>query len=130
MITLITVKRKRDLEWCEQSMLVNTDSVEQLRNALDESEAECGREREYSSFLREKLKQLEGVIINSKRHAGRLKAKLEKANAKSSAQAEEIQALKDKVKLLEKSQQDLIEAARVHNIIKNDPLKTVGGGYK
>ena len=130
MITLITVKRKKQLEWCEQALQVNTDSVKQLRNALDESEAECGREREYSSFLREKIKQLEGVIVNGKRHAGRLKAKLDKANAKASAQAEEIQALKDKVKLLEKSQQDLIEAARVHNIIQNDPLEAVGGGYK
>ena len=130
MITLITVKRKRDLEWCEKALQVNTDSIEQLRHALDESEAECGREREYSASLRNKVKQLESVIVRGKRHASRLRDKAEKDSAKAKQYADEVQSLKDKVKLLEKSQQDLIEAARVHNIIKNDPLKAVGGGYK
>ena len=130
MIALITVKRKKQLEWCEKALQVNTDEVNQLRRALDESEAECGREREYSASLRNKVKQLESVIVRGKRHSGRLRNKAEKANAKAKQYADEVQALKEKIKLLEKSQHDLIEAAKIHNIIENDPLKAVGGGYK
>ena len=130
MITLITVKRKKQLEWCEQALQVNTDEVNQLRRALDESEAECGREREYSASLRNKVKQLESVIVRGKRHTARLRDKAEKANAKAKQYADEAQALKEKIKLLEKSQHDLIEAAKIHNIINNDPLEAVGGGYK
>ena len=130
MITLITVKRKKQLEWCEKSLKVNLGRIEQLHRALNKSEAECGREREYSASLRNKVKQLESVIVRGKRHTARLRDKVDKANAKTKQYADEIQALKDKIKLLEKSQHDLIEAAKIHNIIKNDPLKVVGGGYK
>ena len=130
MITLITVKRKKQLEWCEKSLQVNLGRIEQLHHALNESEAECGREREYSASLRNKVKQLESVIVRGKRHTVRLRDKADKANAKAKQYADEVQALKEKVKLLEKSQHDLIEAAKLHNIIENDPLKVVGGGYK
>lgn len=130
MITLITVKRKKQLEWCEKSLQVNSRHVEQLNHALNESEAECGREREYSASLRNKVKQLESVIVRGKRHTVRLRDKVDKANTKAKQYADEVQALKEKIKLLEKSQHDLIEAAKLHNIINNDPLKVVGGGYK
>mgnify|MGYP001228259806 FL=1 len=130
MITLITVKRKKQLEWCEKSLLAELVRIEQLHHALNESEAECGREREYSASLRNKVKQLEAVIVRGKRHTARIRDKADKANAKAKQYADEVQALKEKVKLLEKSQHDLIEAAKLHNIIENDPLKVVGGGYK
>ena len=130
MITLITVKRKKQLEWCEKSLQVNSRHVEQLNHALSESEDECGREREYSASLRNKVKQLESVIVRGKRSSARLRDKADKANAKAKQYADEVQALKEKIKLLEKSQHDLIEAAKIHNIIKDDPLKVVGGGYK
>ena len=130
MITLITVKRKKQLEWCEKVLKIDSGLVKRLRSALNESEAECGREREYSAGLRNKVKQLESVIVRGKRHSARLRDKADKANAKAKQYADEAQALKEKIRLLEKSQQDLIEAARVHNIIENDPLKAVGGGYK
>ena len=130
MITLITVKRKKQLEWCEQVLQVNSGMTKRIQRALNKSEAECGREREYSASLRNKVKQLESVIVRGKRHSGSLRNKAEKANAKAKQYADEVQALKEKIKLLEKSQHDLIEAAKIHNIIENDPLKSVGGGYK
>lgn len=130
MITLITVKRKKQLEWCEKSLLAESGKIEQLNHALNESEAECGREREYSSGLRNKVKQLESVIVRGKRSSARLRDKADKANAKAKQYADEVQALKEKIRLLERSQHDLIEAAKLHNIINNDPLKVVGGGYK
>lgn len=130
MITLITVKRKKQLEWCEQALKIDSGLVKRLRHALNESEAECGREREYSASLRNKVKQLESVIVRGKRHTARLRDKADKANAKAKLHADEVQALKEKIKLLEKSQHDLIDAAKLHNIINNDPLKSVGGGYK
>ena len=130
MITLITVKRKKQLEWCEKALKIDSGLVKRLRSALNESEAERGREREYSASLRNKVKRLEAVIVRGKRHTARLRDKADKANAKAKQYADEVQALKEKVKLLEKSQHDLIEAAKLHNIIENDPLKVVGGGYK
>ena len=130
MITLITVKRKKQLEWCEKALKIDSGLVRRLRSALNESEAERGREREYSASLRNKVKRLEAVIVRGKRHTARLRDKADKANAKAKQYADEVQALKEKVKLLEKSQHDLIEAAKLHNIIENDPLKVVGGGYK
>ncbi len=128
MITLITVRRKKHLEWCEKSLQVNSRNVEKIYRALNESRAECGREREYSAGLRNKVKQLEAVIVRGKRHTARLRDKADKANAKAKQYADEVQTLKEKIKLLEKSQHDLIEAAKLHNIINNDPLKVVGGG--
>ena len=130
MITLITVKRKKQLEWCEKALKIDSGLVRRLRSALNESEAERGREREYSASLRNKVKRLEAVIVRGKRHTARLRDKADKANAKAKQYADEVQALKEKVKLLEKSQHDLIEAAKLHNVIKGDPLKVVGGGYK
>lgn len=130
MIRIITVKRKKHLEWCEQALKIDSGLVKRLRSALNESEAECGREREYSASLRNKVKQLESVIVRGKRSSARLRDKVDKANAKAKQYADEVQALKEKIKLLEKSQHDLIEAAKLHNIIENDPLKVVGGGYK
>lgn len=130
MITIITTKRKKQLEWCEKSLKVNLGRIEQLHHSLNESEAECGREREYSASIRNKIRQLEAVIVRGKRHTARLRDKADKANEKARQYADEVQALKEKIKLLEKSQHDLIEAAKLHNIIQNDPLKSVGGGYK
>lgn len=130
MITLITVKRKKQLEWCEKVLQVNSGMTKRIQQELNESEAECGREREYSASLRNKVKQLESVIVRGKRGSARLRDKADKANEKAKQYADEVQALKEKIKLLEKSQHDLIEAAKLHNIIKDDPLKVVGGGYK
>ena len=67
MITLITVKRKKQLEWCEQVLQVNSGMTKRIQQSLNESEAECGREREYSASLRNKVKQLEAVIVRGKR---------------------------------------------------------------